>query len=357
MSFVFRRIKREMLLALGAAWLLFGAPGVRGQKTFDTAIFTLPAGIKILIHANPKAATVGDSIQLDLDIIMPPAYQAEIPKPVAQSADISVIDFFPGPSLPEKNKSQEFARALPSQAGASVHHRARIVIAIYKTGKFTFPPIPVKIKTAEGKEIAASSPPVDIQIQSVLTEKNPTLKDLKKQAEIPEPTRWLLWGSLALATCLLGAIAWYFWRQRRRKPGPLTPAQKQDLLELAEADLHHLLAQGFPEKGKEKQFYVLFSEIVKRILSAGYGIHTAEQTTSEIMEALDRNSVPGSEERKRIESFLLRCDVVKFAKYVPSGDEHASTADDALRILAGAKETVGSRQSPVIADCRLPTAD
>jgi hypothetical protein len=215
---------------------------------------------------------------------------------------------------------------------------------VYKTGKWSFPPIPVKITTAEGKKIDISSPSLDMEIQSVLTEKNPALRDLKKQAEIPETTRWLLWGTLTLLAGLLCVILWRFWR-RSRKPAPLTPAQKQDLLELAAIDLRNLLAQGFPEKGKEKQFYVFLSDIIKRILSVGYGIHTAEQTTSEIMAALNRNTVPGSEEEKKIESFLLRCDVVKFAKYVPSGDEHASATEDALRILAGARTAISSQLS------------
>jgi hypothetical protein len=339
MSLVCRRTKREMLVALGVVCLLFTAPGLWGQNTSDANAAQLPAEIKILADANPKTATVGDLIHVDLDVIMPQGYHAEVAKPVAQSTDFSIVDFFPNAALPGANNPQESARP-----GAPIHHRARVVIAIYRTGKFTFPSIEVKIKTAGGKGNIVSSPQVDIEIHSVLTEKKPALKDLKKQMEIPEPTRWLLWGILALSACLLCAIIRYFWCRRRRKPVPLTPAQKQDMLELAEIDLRNLLAQGVPETGKEKHFYVLLSDIAKRILSAGYGIHTAEQTTSEIMEALDRNSVPGSEEKKRIESFLLRCDVVKFAKYVPSNDAHADTSEDALRILAGAKEAVGSQQ-------------
>ena len=336
-----------MRMALGAAWLLFAAPALWGQKAPAAAMPPLSAEISIRMDANPKTATVGDPIRLDLDISMPEGYLAEILKPVAQSADCSIMDFFPGPALPDANKSQESARPVAPQTGAFIHHRARVVIAIYRTGKFTFPSIPVKIKTAGGKETIVSSPPVDIQIQSVLAEKNPALRDLKKQAEIPEPTRWLLWGILALSVCALCAILWRFWRRRRRKPVALTPVQRQDLLELAESDLRNLLAQGFPESGKEKQFYVLLSDIIKRILSAGYGIHTAEQTTSEIMEALNRNMAPGSEEEKRIESFLLRCDVVKFAKYVPSGNEHASTTEYALQILAGAKEAISYQLSAI----------
>jgi hypothetical protein len=347
MSFVLHRKNRAVVAVLGMAWLWFAASGIWGQKTSDPGPSAIPPEIKIRADAHPKAATIGDPIQLDLDIRMPQGYLAEIPKPVAQSADCSIMDFFPGSALPDANRSQEYARPVAPQTGAFIHHRARVVIAIYRTGKFTFPSIPVKIKTAGGKEITVSSPPVDIQIQSVLAENNPILRDLKKQAEIPEPTRWLPWGILALSVCVLCAILWRFWRRRRRKPVALTPAQRHDLLELAEIDLRNLLAQGFPENGKEKQFYVLLSDIIKRILSAGYSIHAAEQTTSEIMEALNRNTIPGSEERKQIESFLLHCDVVKFAKYVPSGDEHAIATEDALRILAEAKESVGSRQSAV----------
>ena len=342
MSFARRGIIPELLIALAAACLLFAAPGLWAQKTSGTTQAPVAAGIRITANADPKAATIGDPIRLDLDVIMPQGYKAEIVRPLAPSADFAILDFFPGPELPGGGKERQSA-----QPGAPIHHRARVVLAIYQTGKFTFPPIPVKIKPAGGKDIAVSSPPVDMEIQSVLTGKNPALRDLKKQADIPEPTRWLLWGIIALSACLLCAAAWYFWRRRRRKPAPLTPAQKQNLLETAEMDLRNLLARGFPEAGREKHFYVLLSDTVKRILGAGYGIHTAELTTSEIMETLDRNSAAGHEEKRLIESFLLRCDVVKFARYVPSGNEHADAGRDALRILALAKEAVGSQQLTV----------
>ena len=93
-----------------------------------------------------------------------------------------------------------------------------------------------------------------------------------------------------------------------------------------------------------KEFYVLLSEIVKRILEAGYEIHTAEQTTSEIMESLARKSDLEPEKLNRIESFFVRCDVVKFAKYVPSTPEHEAASENALEILAEAKKqsAVGS---------------
>jgi hypothetical protein len=336
---VLHGMKLIKTVAIGTACLLLITLGAWAQTTPDSAIPPLPPDIDIRAGASPKAATVGDRIQIDLDIAMPQGYRAEIPKPDTNAGDFSILDFFPGPAISAAGKSP----ASP-QPGTPVHHQARITVAFYKTGKFVFPAIPIKIKTADGKEISAKSPPVDIEIKSVIANKNPDLKDLKKQAEIPEPTRWLLWIILAASACLLSAIAWYLWKRRRERPEPLTPAQTQNLLDLAEAELKNLLARGLPESGSEKQYYVLISEIAKRILEAGYGIHTAEQTTSEIMDALNRLAVPGPEESTQIESFLLRCDVVKFAKYIPSKTEQETVSQDALRILALARKAVGSRQ-------------
>jgi hypothetical protein len=327
---------------IGTVWLLLATLGVWAETKSDSAIAPLPPDIEIHAEASPKVATVGDRIQIDLDITMPNGYQAEVPKIDTNSGDFSILDFFPGPAISAAGKSPASI-----QPGTPIHHQARITVAIYRTGRFVFPAIPIKIKTADGKDISAKSPPVDIEIRSVLTEKDPNLKDLKKQAEIPEPRRWLLWIILAASACLLCAIAWYLWRQRRKRPEPLTPAQTQSLLDLAEADLRNLLARGRPENGGEKQYYVLLSEIAKRILEAGYGIHAAEQTTSEIMDSLNRLGVPDSENRTQIESFLLRCDVVKFAKYIPSRTEQETASQDALRILALARKEVDSRQSAV----------
>ena len=62
MSFGLRRTKRDLLLALGAIWLLFEVPGIWGQQSPDVS--PLPAEIRILADATPKTATVGDPIQI-----------------------------------------------------------------------------------------------------------------------------------------------------------------------------------------------------------------------------------------------------------------------------------------------------
>jgi hypothetical protein len=116
------------------------------------------------------------------------------------------------------------------------------------------------------------------------------------------------------------------------------------LLDIAETELRDLLARGLPERGMEKQFYVRLSEIAKKILEAGYTIHPAERTTAEIMDDLHSNARMDPESTKLINSFLLRCDVVKFAKYIPSALENEAISRDSLQILAKAKNAVGREQ-------------
>lgn len=351
-----RKIRQELLwshptlhhhgfaAALYILALIFIAVDCTGQTPLGASQRSIPPGVDVQIKATPEIATVGDSLQIDLDIEAPEGYQVKVEEPESQMEDFVILDFFPGPIAEEQREPQEPATEAPH------HHRARIIAAVYKTGKFEFPSLPISLATPGGEEIALSSPPLNIEIQSVLFDENPKLKDLKKQAEISEPIRWILWLSIALAAALIGATAWYYLRKRRQRPVSRSPEQIRDLLEMAESDLKKLLSQGFPKNGMVKKFYVLLSEIVKRILESGYEIHTAEKTTSEIMDSLNRTSALETENRERIEYFLIRCDVVKFAKYIPSTAEHEAVSKDALRILEEAKKAVASRQLSVIND-------
>ena len=119
----------------------------------------------------------------------------------------------------------------------------------------------------------------------------------------------------------------------------------RDPFEKAESDLKNLVARNLPGRGQTKKFYVLLSEIVKRILEAAYGIQTAEQTTIEIMESLDRQPGLPRENREIVESFLLRCDIVKFAKYVPSEGENNAAVENAFHILK-----LGSDKNKLLTD-------
>ncbi len=294
-----------------------------------------PQGVDVKIQAQPQSATVGDPIQFDLDITCPLGYQVTVPNPGKQIGEFEVLQFLPGPSLPDAG------RGLSQQSGPNpgpFHHKARIVAAVYKTGEFEFPPVRVQLQTADGQNLEISSQPVKVRIESVLSPKDQDLKGLKRQAEIAEPIRWILWFALGTLIVILAAIAWWLLRRRRRPSAALPSRPQVNPLELAEAELRDLVSRGLLEKGLVKAFYVTLSEIVKRAVEAAYVIPTLEKTTSEIMEGLRSNPAsPGSAILERIESLLLCCDLVKFAKYLPSPAESQVTVRSAFEILSDCK--------------------
>jgi hypothetical protein len=336
--FVFMEKKRLPFIAI--VWIagtVFALPDAMGQSPQDAVQTALPPGVEIHTKAMPKIATVGDPIRIVLDITAPSGYRVEFPKIETHIGDFAILEFSPGNSPPS---SAPPSSAPPPQAFQT--HSAQTLVALYKTGKFTFPPMLMKLIAPDGKQIALSSSPVIIEIQSVLSDKNQELKDLKRQAEMPEQG-WFLWLAIG-AVFVMGATIWILRRRKRPPVMPLSPEQARGLIDRAEADLRALLARGFPGNGNEKQFYVLLSEIEKRVLEAGYEIHAAERTTSEIISSLHGKPDMQSGTIDIIESFLFRCDAVKFARYAPHMVEHKAASNDALQILAEARKAVGSRQ-------------
>lgn len=327
---------RRILIVLSGFLLLPGA-------CFSLAApRAAPEGVEIRVTAEPKTATVGDRIRIDLDIIMPQGCRVEIPEPEGRFGDFIILDFFQGPVPVDSGKSDHPAQMTGQPAEVFQRHRARIIAALYKTGSFTFPKIPVCVTDNEGGKIEIQSPSIEIEIRSVLTEDEPALRDLKEQADIPEPSRLWLWVLLLIAVCALGTAAFYLRRKHRARTLPVPAMPARNPLDRAESELQDLMARKLPENGQTKKFYVLLSEIVKRIVGSAYAIHTAEQTTPEIMDSLHRHCSPDRGNLQAIESLLIQCDAVKFARYIPSKRENESAAENAFRILKEARASTGN---------------
>ena len=322
--------------------LVTGAPELRSGQGSSSP--PLPQGVEVTAQAVQSEATVGDLIQINLDFTLPEHYQLQFPQLPEQVGQFTILEVREGPEPPapqETGKDTSPRQEPPGGRQPAVrHHRARIVVAVYKTGAFEFPGLSFRLLDPNGNATEISSPAVPIRIRSVLSQEDQSLKDLKKQAEIAAPPRWLLWLGLGIAAVLFALLlAW--WRRRRQAPALPAPSGLPDMdpLDFAESCLRDLAGQGLPEKGMVKQFYVRLSEILKNILEATYGITTAEKTTGEVIHALltlpgeGRDGIPPAE-RERIEILLLSSDIVKFARYIPSLAENEDTLKAAFQLLA-----------------------
>jgi hypothetical protein len=325
------RIAVEMVIVLFLSVAMAQSGAIGGQVQ-------IPSGIQVHVTSPQKPATIGDPIRLELDISIPAGYQAYWPQFAKQIGDFSILEFSPEPQVADSKPSGEVQ-----------HRRAVIVVAAYKTGALTLPPLQIRIRTPDGSEVTASSSPKTIQIQSVLSAKDRDLKDLKKQVEMQEPFPWGFWLVVLPGLAILGILIWYLVKRRRSiRPSP-SGRPMRDPLEAAAEELRALLDRGLPDEGMVKYFYVRLSNIARTMLEAAYGIPAVEQTTYEIMESLERSGSGTADYLHRIESFLDRCDFVKFAKYIPSRPEHETAAKDALQILEDSRAAVARRRSSLVA--------
>lgn len=296
----------------------------------DSAFDASPSEVKIEIQATPQNATVGDPITIYLDIPIPQGYQITLPKLGEQIGDFSILDSPPG----------KITNAEQSGEQSISKYQAQIVVALFKPGEFEFPPIQISLRGADGSERQISSPPVKISVQSILTEQDQELKQLKKQAEIQESVPWAMWLLIACLVLTLAAIGIWLWQRGRRPKLQRTSEPDVDPIALVEADLRDLMRSDLLENGLTKQFYVSLSELIRRILEAGFHIQTLEKTTSEILEELKLvgNGKEPGQALNTIESVLVECDLVKFAKYIPSRDESNAAVERTFEILALAKK-------------------
>ncbi len=264
----------------------------------------IKAQVKTSVDAT--AVTIGDLVTVKLSVKHPETLKIAFP-PV-------------GTSLGEW--AVRSSKQLPPTklTAGSVEDTLELQLAAYKTGTFEVPALNVEtVKSSGAKEVLASEP-IKIAVQSVLTGKQDTLKDLKPQAEIePDYKPFLFFlAALASAAYLVYRFIQYF--KRRTKAPVLKPERMRSAEEIAREAIERLLARKLVEQGHFKQFYLELSEIIKRFLGSNLGVHSLERTTEEFTRDLRDVSVPSAQYRM-IREFLEDCDLVKFAKYRPGTAE------------------------------------
>jgi hypothetical protein len=121
--------------------------------------------------------------------------------------------------------------------------------------------------------------------------------------------RFLPWvsGGLAVALLAMGILWWLRGRTRKSYLAPDAPPHVRAGKELERLDARRLF-----EKGRVKEFYFGFSEIMRRYLESLRNFPAAEYTTEEIARAIH------TAEDRQLLTLLRQADLVKFADSLPT---------------------------------------
>lgn len=226
----------------------------------------------------------------------------------------------------------------PGQGGTST---TTVVIPIVplpsKPGRnrMTLPSLPISVGRANNEFITVCTHRHDILVE------DPIVNELDPEVKLNPPPRpqredWPLARNLAAglpigaALALLAVWLLLWWRKRPRvvveppKPPPWVSALEE---------LERIHKSSLLDDGKAGEYYDRVSDCVRRYLGGRYGFETLEQgyngletTTYEMLELL-RRVEPPILELARIQAFLEDCDLVKFARVVPT----QQTCLDALK--------------------------
>ncbi|MCX5693235.1 MAG: BatD family protein [Candidatus Omnitrophica bacterium] len=197
--------------------------------------------------------------------------------------------------------------------------KAIYTITTFTTGEFTIPGLKIKYKNFDKQEKEILSDEIKIKVESVKPGPNDMddIRPLKDPAEIKD---WFLMGLSVIFILFAAAIAVfiYFRKKKEKEEKPALPPRPAE--EIAKDALKALKEMKLIEKGLIKEYYIRLSDIIRTYIEDRYSIFAMDRTTWELFQEMKSKRI----ERlhvDRINDFLEDCDMVKFAKYMPSHKE------------------------------------
>jgi hypothetical protein len=153
------------------------------------------------------------------------------------------------------------------------------------------------------------------------------LRDVKSIVEIPSDWTWLWWtlGLLAMAG-ILTAVAWWIYRRRQEA----TYVIPELPYERARKRLEQALARLINEP---KPFCIEVSDTLRVYLEEQFKLRAPERTTEEFLIELQTSNVLNEAQKRSLDHFLGRCDLVKFAKLEPTQVELRDLYEAAVRLV------------------------
>ena len=209
--------------------------------------------------------------------------------------------------------------------------QVRIQLLVDKVGPWQSEPIGLPYQDEQGQKQLLTTQPISIEAVTNLSEKaeEATLRPIRDIEPVKSIWQiYLLWLAVIVAVVLIGLGLFWWCRKRRKSAGLAKYVEPPDVR--ARRELLGLEKKKYFEKGRVKQHYFFFSEILRRYLEAIRNFPAAEYTTEEIARRLS------AEPDRKLIPLLQQADLVKFADSVPT---RARKEEDIKAALAYIRKT------------------
>jgi hypothetical protein len=298
-----RRPHRSLVLLLG---LLFGCSS-------DEAV--------------PSPWSAPPPLQLDLRITVEPL-EVGLLQPIRVTLDRYRRDGVEVSFVPEVDdklfvtKESETSDERP--LGDGLWQRTTLtLLPVAGPGELRIPSFRAETAAVDGQEQQiATTPERLVTVTTALgSEHGPEIEAPGDPFPTPFAGWWWVFGAAFVA--LVAALV-LVWLSRRRALRPVVaivvPAHVKALRELA-----RWRKAVRATEAEIAAFYVGVSQVLRVYLEDRFGLHAPERTTEEFLRDLDGSEQLIREHRTELKGFLTQCDMVKFAKLLPSEAEHDKT--------------------------------
>ncbi|MBU0676295.1 MAG: BatD family protein [Proteobacteria bacterium] len=278
------------------------------EVQLPTLVETVTSGpYRLTRTLNRNSLSVADRLELTLTAEGPEDVVIDLPSPEGALGDFTLLE----------NRDQA-----PKLIGKDRQQVSRTyLLEPYLAGDYSLPPLVVSFQSKNGLVENVKSEAIQFTVVSLLdANPNQTIGDIVEPVAQPlNPwivAAWIGGGLFIIA--LLGAVIFFLIRRRRNRPPPPPPSPR----EVARRELDQLLGAGLLGQGLIKEFHLRLSHILRHYLENRFGLRAPEQTTEEFLTDLGhRRELFDTKLHGLLRHFLTQCDLVKFARSLPSTEE------------------------------------
>lgn len=283
--------------------------------------------IEVNAEVDRKSVTIGDKIRYTITVSKKKDSEVIFPDFGSNLGNFTIKDF----GLDRKNyfTTQKLTQWY--------------VLDTYVTGTATIPKALIKYKRKAVEEWAqVEAQALEIEVRSVLgsaesdsARRNSDIVDIEGPVNMPSQNNLIILFSLLIVLLVLAAAFGIFSLTRRKQKivSALRSAQTIACEQLEALQKKDLIAQG-----KVKEYYTGISDIVRHYLENKFNLNAPEMTTEEFL-LHERNSARLQSEHKiLLREFLIACDLVKFARYLPAAEESNTVFESAKKFIDQTKE-------------------
>ncbi|MBK7830171.1 hypothetical protein [Nannocystis sp.] len=276
--------------------------------------------VAVTAKISPDPSQVGDLLKLELTAAYPAGYTVNLPLGL-------VLDPLHLVSVDE---------AEPESTGQGFRKVFTITAQHFAVGEARVPAFPLTYLGPDGAVQTVQVPPTPFTVSSLLAnEPDPKrqLEDPPVSLEYPNRRAEIIIYSAA-AALLVGLVGGLLFARWRRRPRPVVLPPPVPAHVVAYQQLDDLQKAELVARGAYQDYYLQLTEIAKGYIEGRFGIDALDRTTDELRRALEQAAAQIAPLKPtELVRFLQACDLVKFARFAPPGEEATAALEEVRKMV------------------------